>query len=114
MSAKLKLSSKLPGDAEVNGLDSLAATFEDDPETLQVAIVYLDCAKVTIDTDTGEHVPTVRVRRAEPIGTVDQVPQAVRDHMAACESDRTGRTALPFGIVEAGEYAHGDPLPDDE
>lgn len=113
MSATVKLSSKLPGDPEVNGLDAWRGTLEDDPDRLIVCVAYIDCAKVTIDTDTGAHVPTARVRRIEPLGVVGDVSQAVRDAVAAAEEERTGRSAIPFGVVDAGEYAHGDPLPED-
>lgn len=112
MSAVVKLSTKLPGDAEVNGLDARAAWLEKHPDELLVCIAYVDVSKVTIDTDSGAHVPTVRVRRIEPLGELDDVPQAVRDAMAEAESERTGRTPIPFGVVEAGEYRHSDPLPD--
>jgi hypothetical protein len=112
MSAALKLSSKLPGDPEINGLDSRAKWLEDNPEELLVCIAYVDTAKVTIDTDSGEHIPTVRVRRIEPLGEVSEVPKAVREALAAAEEERTGRKAIPFEVVEVGEHAYGDALPD--
>lgn len=114
MSASLKLSSKLPGDSEVNGLDSRAAWLEANPEELLVCIAYVDTAKVTIDTDSGAHIPTVRVRRIEPLGELHEVPAGVREALAAAEEKRTGRTAIPFEIVEVGEHAYGDTLPTDE
>lgn len=114
MSAKVKLSSKLPGDPEVNGLDAWAGSLEDEPDRLIVCVAYVDAAKVTIDTDTGDHVPTARVRRIEPLGVVGDVSQAVRDAVAAAEQERTGRTPIPFDVVEAGEYARSDTLPDDD
>lgn len=110
MSAQVKLSTKLPGDETINGLDAWATWLEDNPSDLLVAVVYLDVQKVTIDTDTKDHVPTVRVRRVEPLGPVTGVSETVRKAVAAAESERTGRSPLPFEIVEAGEYAHGDPL----
>lgn len=113
MSATVKLSSKLPGDAEINGLDDQREWLEHNPDELLVAIVLLDTAKVTIDTDSGEHVPTVRVRRIEPLGTVAETPAAVRKAMAAAEEERTGRKAIPFEVVEVGEHAFGDELPAD-
>lgn len=113
MSAVVKLSSKLPGDAEINGLDSRAGWLEDNPDELLVCIAYVDTQKLTIDTDTGEHVPTVRIRRIEPLGTLPEVPTSVREALAAAEEKRTGRSALPFEIVEVGEHAYGDELPED-
>ncbi len=114
MSAVVKLGSKLPGDAEINGLDSRARWLEENPEELLVAVVYLDTAKVVLDTDSGAHIPHVRVRRIEPLGTISEVPKGVREAMAEAEEERTGRTAIPFEIVEVGEHAYGDELPQDD
>lgn len=114
MSAVVTLSSKLPGDGEINGLDAQAKWLEDNPDELLVAIVFLDTQKLTIDTDSGDHVPTVRIRRIEPIGTVADVPKSVRQVMGAAEEKRTGRKAIPFEIVEVGEHAFGDSLPEDD
>lgn len=113
MSAAVKLSTKLPGDPTINGLDSYASRLVDDPEELLVVVAYLDTAKVTIDTDTDDHIPTVRVRRVEPLGRLSDVPQGVRDAVAAAEEERTGRKPLPFELVEAGEHALSDTLDDE-
>lgn len=110
MSAVVKLSSKLPGDAEINGLDAKATWMLDNPEEMLVCIVYIDTAKELIDFDAGTHVPVARVRRIEPLGPIADVPQAVRDAMAEAESERTGRTPIPFETVEVGEGAYSDTL----
>ena len=110
MSAVVKLSSKLPGDPEINGLDAHRADLVDKPEDMLVCIAYVDTSKVVIDTDSGDHIPTVRIRRIEPLGQIADVPQAVRDAMAEAESERTGRTPIPFETVEVGEGAYSDPL----
>ena len=114
MSARITLSSKLPGDPEINGLDARADWLEDNPDELLVCIVYLDTPRVTIDTETGTHVPTVRVRRIEPLGAMSDVPTPVREAMADAEAERTGRTPLPFEIVVPPRSAdpHGDELPE--
>lgn len=100
MSASVKLSSKLPGDFEVNGLDSFAQDLIDDPQRLRIAVVWLDTQKVTVDTDSGTEVPTVRVRRIEPLGDAGEVSQAIRDAVGAAMEERTGRTPLPFEIAQ--------------
>lgn len=110
MSAIVKLSPKMPGDAEINGLDAHSAELLADPEAMLVAVVYLDVAKVIEDIDAGTRVPTVRIRRIEPLGAIADVPQAVRDAVAEAESERTGRSPIPFETVEAGEGAHSEPL----
>lgn len=114
MSATVKLSAKLPGEPEINGVDSTVEALLTDPELLRVAVVYYDVAKVTHDVDLGTDVPTIRVRRIEPLGLVGDVPPAVRKAVAAAEEARTGRKAIPFEIVEVGEHAFGDPLPEGE
>lgn len=101
MSATVKLSAKLPGEPEINGVDSTVEA-------------HYDVAKVTHDVDLGTDVPTIRVRRIEPLGLVGDVPPAVRKAVAAAEEARTGRKAIPFEIVEVGEHAFGDPLPEGE
>lgn len=110
MSATVKLSSKLPGDPEINGLDAYAEHLLDPEHDMLVCIAYVDAIKSTTDYDSGAVVPTARVRRIEPLGTIDDVPQAVRDAMAEAETARTGRKPLPFETVEVGEQRHADPL----
>lgn len=110
MSAVVQLSSKLPGDAEINGLDAFRDSLIDDPHEMLVCIAYVDVAKITDDVDAATRVPTVRIRRIEPLGVIGDVPQAVRDAMATAESERTGRSPIPFETVEVGEGAHSEPL----
>ncbi len=112
MSALVKLSAAMPGDPEINGVDAWADWLEENPDELLVAVVYLDTKKVTIDTDTGDHVPTVRVRRIEPLGPVAGCSDAVKKAVAAAEEERTGRKPIPFEIVEVGEHRHSDTLDD--
>jgi hypothetical protein len=114
MSAVVKLSTKLPGDFETNGLDALAQDLLDDPSTLRLAVVWIDVARVVIDTDSGEHVPTVRIRRIEPVGDVGVAIPALRKLVGEAFEGRTGRSPLPFDIVEITEERHSDTLPVDE
>ena len=114
MSAKVKLSQALPGDPEINGLDAFAGHLLDPDHEMLVCVVYVDAGKAIEDFDEGTRVPVARVRRIEPLGVIAEVPQAVRDAMAAAEQERTGRKPLPFEIVEVGEYRHSDPLDEDD
>jgi len=114
MSAVVKLSAKMPGDPETNGVDSLADTLvreaEDGDTPLRVAVVWFDVSKVTLDTDSGEYVPTIRVRRVEPVGLLGDVDPGIRDAVQAAVEKRTGRKPIPFSIVEVDEDgAYGDP-----
>lgn len=109
MSAAVKLSSKMPGDFETNGIDAQAGHLVDEPDELRIAVIWYDTQKVTIDTDSGDHVPTIRVRRIEPLGTADAVSSAIRDAVQEAVGKRTGRTPIPFDI---GEIVEGGYDPD--
>lgn len=107
MSAVVKLSTKLPGDDDTNGLDALAGKLVDDPETIRLAVVWLDVSKVTVETDSGAHIPTVRVRRIEPIGDVGDVSDAVRKLVDQAQEERTGRRPLPMDVIEVEDTTGG-------
>lgn len=114
MSAIVKLSPKLPGDPEINGLDPWA-DFLCRPNTEPlIAVVYIDSAKTTKDLDNGTEVPTARIRRIEVLGVVGDVSDAVRAAVATAEQERTGRTPLPFETLTVGEYRNSDTLDGDE
>lgn len=115
MSASVKLSSKLPGDEEINGLDKLADNLIADPHQVLVALVFLDVPTVTLDTETDAKVPTVRVRKIEPIEVVGKVPKEIRELHQRLTEQRLGRTPLPFDTLEperGGGYV--DELPEGE
>lgn len=119
MSAFVRLSSKLPGDPETNGIDAQSQRLIDSPEDLLVCVVWVDVQRITDDIDTRNHVPTVRIRRIEPIADLGREPDELRRIVAAAEEKRTGRTAIPFGMVEISEgYDSGqlsiDDVADDE
>jgi len=103
MSAIVKISPKLPGDAETNGLDSSAADLIAEPKAIRVGVLWYDVHHVTVDTDSGAHIPTIRLRRFEPLGNSEDVPQAIREAVAEAMEERTGRTPLPFEIVTVSE-----------
>lgn len=101
MSALVKLSAAMPGDPGVNGIDDLAEDLVKDPRQIRVAIAWYDVAKTTVDTDTDDHVPTIRLRRIEPLGDVEEVSEKIRDLIQDAIARRIGRTPLPFGSVES-------------
>lgn len=100
MSASVKLSSKLPGETDINGIDHLAEDLVRNPEDIRVAIAFLDVKNVNHDIDAGKDVPTIRVRRLEVVGLVGDAPQSLRDLVDQAVEARTGRKALPFESVE--------------
>lgn len=109
MSAVVKLAARMPGDFETNGLDALHDDLVHEPKELRAAFVVFDVEKITDNTDDGSRVPTVRVRRFEPLGKADEISQAIRDAYTQAVETRTGRTALPLDVVEIIEDT---PLPD--
>lgn len=103
MSALVALSSKLPGDREVNGLDALHEEIVSNPNTVICAFVWLDVPKITIDTEQDDpdkaQRPTVRVRKIEPFGTADKVPASVVELMTQLAEARLGHVPLPFDEI---------------
>ena len=115
MSNTIRLSSKLPGDPETNGLDARRDHFIHDGETPIACIAWVVATKVTRDLATGEEVPTVEVRRIEPIGSPSAVPQMIQDLAAELYEKRTGRDPLPFAelISPAGDIGELRPIDGD-
>jgi len=114
MSAIIKLSSKLPGDEEINGLDANVGHFLED-QTPVLCLAWVVAKHVTRNIETGDEVPTVEVRRIEPIGTPDVVPQHVQDLAAELYEMRTGRNPLPIGelLARAGDVHTIEPASED-
>ena len=108
MSAAIRLSSKLPGDREINGLDHLARDFTE--VAVVCGIVWLRPTKVTEDLATGDTVPTVEVARIEAIGYIDAVPADVQRLAGQLYEECMGRDPLPFDQLIAPK--HSDPEED--
>lgn len=108
MSAFVRLSSKLPGDPETNGVDSIANDLVTDPSRIRYGVVWFDASRVVEDTDTGDVIPTLRIRRIEPLGRADQVDPEIRLIVESAVKARTGRAPIPFEIVEVGDEEDPD------
>lgn len=104
MSATVKLSAQMPGHEDTNGLDHLVEDLIDDPRKIRFGVVWFDTQKVTLDTDSGDSIPTVRLRRFEPLGSIDDVPAEIRTAVAVAHELRTGRAPLPFEAIEGAEH----------
>lgn len=109
MSALVKLSAALPGDFETNGIDALQGELVESPKDLRLSVIWHDVSKVTKDVDTGDLIPTLRVRRIEPLGEVGEVSDAIRNAVQEAIEKRTGRTPIPFDIAEVVEGMFPDP-----
>lgn len=93
----IRLSGRLPRD-ERDGTGAISAAMVNDPESKHVIIAVVDCSKITTETDTGEVVPTARVRAIEAF-TQDSPDgkEAYRIWQRAWEL-RTGQQQLPFEL----------------
>lgn len=116
MSAEVKLSPKLAGDPENNGVDAWRERLVEHPERLMACFVLIDVADIRVITDTGKHIPTIRIRRIEPLGPADEISQAIRHLAEEAMETRTGKTPLPFDQVaaEADAVSVSGPLEEDE
>jgi hypothetical protein len=100
MSASVKLSSKLAADEELNGVDALHDDLLDEPTAIRCALVWFDAPRSTRDAEAGTEVPTIRIRKIEPIGLAAEVPDVIRKAVADAYHDRSGVNPLPFDQVE--------------
>jgi hypothetical protein len=92
-----KLNSALPK-GESNGLAAIARKLIDDPQHVNIVIALVDCKSTTTDNDTGEIVPTARIRRIEPITDSDK--DVAAKMLRRAMERRTGKTVLPFDLEE--------------
>jgi hypothetical protein len=92
----VRLSSALPGNDDINGLDHIAAELVEHPEKLRLVLAWVDVSEVRDVTDTGARVPVVRWRRIEPVGDANNAPQELRDMALRLYEERTGKTPLPI------------------
>jgi hypothetical protein len=86
---------------DLNGLDPISDQISSDSHSWTgVAVVLLDCIRVTDEVDQGGVlIPTVRVKHIEPLGGEDA--DNARKLLNTAYEARTGRTPLP--IDEAGK-----------
>ncbi|QOR55798.1 MAG: hypothetical protein YHS30scaffold324_30 [Catenulispora phage 69_17] len=89
----IKLASALPK-GTANGLEPIVLPLCAEPERYQVVLAIVDCKEIKTDTDTGEVIPTMRIRRIEAITGLDK--PAARRMIERATERRTGRTELPF------------------
>ena len=113
MSNEVRLSSRLAKDEETNGLDHLAGELKNNPDQVICAITWLTVDKLTTDVQEHTTYPTVSIKRIEPIGVVEKVPQAVVDLAASLFEERLGRTSLPFEVTEVIEGGYANPPAED-
>lgn len=101
----IKISSRLP-DGDGNGLVAILSELVRDRQQTFVGIVLLDGKTVNLDKDTGEKVPTARIRRIEVILGDDDKAVCRRLLERALET-RTGREQLPYDLAAELDSAFG-------
>lgn len=101
-----KLASSLPG-GDGNGLVAIARELIDSPHKVHVVIALVDCKRITVDNDSGETVPTARIRRIEPLSDPEDKALSQKMLRRALER-RTGQTVLPFDLEEDLRTAFGN------
>lgn len=107
MPAIVKLASVLP-DGEPNGLPAVAARLIDFPTDLIAVVMLLDTKTLTTDLDTGDVIPTGRVRRIEPIVDREDRREVIR-LLARSNERRMGKTVLPLDLEQQMRSVGIDP-----
>jgi hypothetical protein len=101
-----KLSGRLPqGDA--NGLGAIIRNLIAEPEAVHVLVVLADAVKVTRLVESGDTVPTMRIRRVEAITDAGDRASLQRLMMREFER-RTGQLVLPLDLENDVRAAFGD------
>jgi hypothetical protein len=91
---------------EANGLAAIARDMIETPERVHVVIALVDCSKITQNTDTGDVIPTARIRRIEAIK--DPADGHTMRRLLVREYERrTGKTVLPFEMEQDINEAFG-------
>lgn len=95
----VKLGTKLP-QGDQNGLPAISAALCDNPEQVHVAVILLDCSKITTDTDNGDVIPTARIRAIEPINGTTADAKEIRRLIRRAYEQRTGQVELPLEMEQ--------------
>jgi hypothetical protein len=108
MSNKVKLTTKLPGGEEWNGLDHYAQDIKADHTLMLGCWVVFDVPAAEVNYDQGTTTPKLRVRQVEVLTTDGSVPEYLRDQLEQAFSERTGKAMLPL------DQGDGGPVDDEE
>lgn len=100
--SEIKLAGVLPKGSP-NGLGDIALDLVQQPSRTRVIIAIVDVKEITTHPDTGEVVPTVRIRRVEPITGPDA--SDARRLLERAMERRHGGERLPFELTEELDFA---------
>ena len=102
----VSVSGRLP-DGDGNGLGAIVSDLIRDPKKLHVCIALVDCRKITTDADSGDAIPTARIRRIEVV--LDSEDMKLAENLMRRALDRrTGREALPYDLEQEIRAAFPD------
>jgi hypothetical protein len=93
-----KLNAALPKGAN-DGLSPISDALVDQPHRVRVVLALVDCKSITTDADTGDVIPTARIRRIEAITDPADGARLVRLLKRSYER-RTGQTVLPIDLED--------------
>jgi hypothetical protein len=93
-----KLNAALPKGAN-DGLSAISEQLVDQPHRVRVVLALVDCKSITTDADTGDVIPTARIRRIEAITDPADGARLVRLLKRSYER-RTGQTVLPLDLED--------------
>lgn len=100
-----KLASKLP-EGNGNGLAPIASDLVSTPGRLHVVVALVDCCRITEDIDTGDTIPTARIRKIEVIDGQDK--HLAQRMLRRAMEERTGQTVLPMDLEDDLRAAFGN------
>lgn len=100
-----KLAAALPK-GNGNGLAAIAGDLVSTPGKLHVVVALIDCSKITEDIDSGDTIPTARIRRIEVIDGQDK--DLAQRMMRRALEERTGQTVLPMDLEDDLRAAFGN------
>lgn len=100
-----KLASALPK-GNANGLDAIADALVRNPEAIRVVVALIDCSQTTTETDTGDVIPTARIRRIEAIDNPDD-GRRLKQVLRRAWERRTGKDVLPLEMEDDINTAFG-------
>lgn len=91
------LSGSLPND-DRNGIGALSAALVDDPEAVHVIVALVDCTKITTKVESGDIVPTARIRAIEGFTGHTADAKELRRLWRRQFERRTGKVELPLEV----------------
>jgi hypothetical protein len=94
------LSGSLPAD-DRNGIARIAAALVDSPESSHLIVALVDCTKITTKVESGDVVPTARIRAIEGFEGHTADAKELRRLLRRAYERRTGRVELPLEMEKA-------------